>query len=76
MGENIDTAQLIALPVNEKLELIELLWDSIERARDAVALPGWHLEEIDQRLKAHEADPAGGAPWPDARDRILKRLER
>ena len=59
---------LQALPVADRLRLIEDLWDSI--AADALPLPGWHRHEIDRRLDALDSASSVGVPWAEARARI------
>jgi putative addiction module component (TIGR02574 family) len=65
-----DIAGLRALPVAERLKLIEDLWDSIETDADALALPDWHRAEVDRRLDALDAGTSVGAPWEEVRRRI------
>jgi putative addiction module component (TIGR02574 family) len=62
---------LNALPVADRLKLIEDLWDSIEAAAsDPLPLPDWHRNEIDRRLDALDAGASIGAPWSEVRGRI------
>jgi putative addiction module component (TIGR02574 family) len=66
-----DFAELRALPVADRLKLIEDLWDSIETDAEALPLPDWHRAEIDRRLDALETDASVGAPWEKVRRRIV-----
>ena len=70
MTDKSTTAELTCLPVSERLELIEQLWDSI--GGEAVALPfsDWHRDEIDARIDALERGNSVGASWDDVRRRI------
>jgi putative addiction module component (TIGR02574 family) len=54
---NTDVAQILRLPVEERLRLVELIWESL--SADAVALPlsEAHRAAIDERLAEHERDP-------------------
>jgi putative addiction module component (TIGR02574 family) len=70
MTQRLDPAELRALPVDERLKLIEDLWDSIAADADAVPLPDWHRAEIDRRLDALDAGASVGAPW----DEVLRRI--
>ncbi len=37
---------LVALPVNEKLDIIEQLWDSLTSVeKDSLPVPAWHRDE-------------------------------
>jgi putative addiction module component (TIGR02574 family) len=69
-------AELLKLDVPARLELIEELWDSI--ANDPVAVSQMPVTEaerqlLDERLRAHQSDPAAARPWAQVRDEILKR---
>ena len=70
MSEKATTAELTRLPVSERLELIEQLWDSIDAEADALPLSDWQHEEIDVRIDALERGASVGAPWDEVRRRI------
>ena len=72
MGD-IKTSDILAMSVEQRLDLIERVWDTLVDTPDKVPVPAWHLEAIDQALDAHERDPEAGASWDDVRQRILKR---
>jgi len=55
------------LTVQQRLELIGELWDSIPDSIDALPVPEWHREELDRRLAAADADPDATIPWEDIR---------
>jgi putative addiction module component (TIGR02574 family) len=69
-----DIAELRALPVADRLKLIEDLWDSIERDAEALPLPDWHRAEIDRRLDTLETGASVSAPWEEVRRRIVGKL--
>jgi putative addiction module component (TIGR02574 family) len=60
------------LTVEQRLELIGELWDSIPDSVDALPLSDWHREELDRRLAAADAQPEAAIPW----EIIKKRLRR
>ena len=70
MSGHFDATELRALPVAERLKLIEDLWDSIETDAEVLPLPDWHRAEIDRRLDALDTGAAVGAPWEEVRRRI------
>jgi putative addiction module component (TIGR02574 family) len=43
--------QLSRLPVSERLELVQELWDSIEGTRDELPIQEWHRELVNARLR-------------------------
>ncbi|MEX0778723.1 MAG: addiction module protein [Balneolales bacterium] len=57
--------QLSKLNKNEKLLLVEALWDSIASDPEDVELPANHKAIIEERLKTFEEDKAKGADWDD-----------
>lgn len=59
------------LSPQQRLELIELIWDSLPDNTPFVP-PEWHLRELEQRVAAAEADPGAAEPW----EQVLARLSR
>ena len=59
-----------AWSVEDRLQLIGDIWDSLEAPLD---LSDAHREELDRRLDAADSDPSGGLPWEEVRRRLLAR---
>jgi putative addiction module component (TIGR02574 family) len=57
------------LPPEDRLELLELLWDSL--GEGTFSPPDWHIRELERRRAAAEADPAAGVPWGEFKARWL-----
>ena len=70
MSQHTAITDLIGLPVTERLELIEQLWDSLDSEAGALPLPDWHREEIDKRIDALDDGTSKGATWDEVRRRI------
>ena len=62
------------LPVSERIQLVEDLWDTIVEDSPVMGLSPEHIAELDRRLDALEAQPRAGTPWEIARERILASL--
>lgn len=62
------------LPVSERIQLVEDLWDTIARDAPEIELSRSHIAELDGRLDALEAQPEAGTPWNIARERVLAGL--
>ena len=62
------------LPVSERIQLVEDLWDTIAKDSSAIGLTPEHIAELDRRLDDLEAHPESGTPWNIARERILASL--
>ncbi|HEX4998271.1 MAG TPA: addiction module protein [Terriglobia bacterium] len=53
------------LSPDERLELIEELWDSLTERPDALALTGAQRDELDRRVDEMDREGTLGEPWPD-----------
>ena len=67
-----DIAEILQLPVEERLRLVQLIWDSVAAEPSALPLGDAHRAVIDQRLADHEADPDDIA----TRDEVLAEARR
>jgi putative addiction module component (TIGR02574 family) len=65
--------QLFKLSAAERLDLIEELWDSISDGDAALMLTEQQREDLERRLAEADADPTGGSPWEEVRERIRQR---
>jgi putative addiction module component (TIGR02574 family) len=74
--KTIPVADLLELPVTERIRLVELLWDSIAAVPDEVSIPDELKAELNRRLAEFEADPEAGSSWEEVRSRILRRAWR
>jgi putative addiction module component (TIGR02574 family) len=67
-------AKLRALPLDERLRLVEDLWDSIAADQSALPLTEQQKSELDRRLNAYEADGSHGRPAEEVISRIRSKL--
>ena len=65
-------AEILALPVEERVRLVEAIWDSISAVPDALPLTQWQKDELDRRLAEFEADPDSGATLEEVFARIRR----
>jgi hypothetical protein len=68
-----DIPALREAPIVSKLELVDELWAEITAKSDSLPLPAWHERALDQSLAEYQANPREGRPWPEVRDRLLKK---
>lgn len=64
------------LPVQERIKLVEDIWDSIADEQDEFSLTSAQKRELDRRLELMEKNPARAISWEEAKQRILKRVKR
>ena len=70
---NVTTQDFKNLPLSERIQLVEDIWDSI--AEDTAAKPFFvaqDVAEFQQRLAAHQQDPASSVPWENVRAQLFK----
>jgi putative addiction module component (TIGR02574 family) len=68
---NIHTLGIDQLSIQDRLELIEQIWDSLPEQVSQEELPGWHQAELDKRRARAAESPGEGRPWRE----VLNRLE-
>ena len=68
------TAYLRNLPIEERIRLVEDIWDSIATDQGALPLTDEQKEELDRRLNAYESDGLKGRLAGEAISDIRKRL--
>jgi putative addiction module component (TIGR02574 family) len=70
MSVTLEQFGLNDLPPEDRLTLLELLWDSLDEG--TLSPPEWHLRELERRRAAAEANPGAGVPWAEFKARWLK----
>lgn len=73
MSISLKSLGIERLSVEERLALVEELWDSIA---EATPLTDAQRAELDRRLAAHEASPDDVVPWEQVKASITARLGR
>ena len=58
------------LPISERLQLVEDLWDSIARDLESVPLPGSLKAEMNRRMEAYLEDPSTSVSLEEVRRRM------
>jgi putative addiction module component (TIGR02574 family) len=72
MTTHTATAEYMKLPVSERIQLVEDIWDSIAAdAPDAVSLTQEQKEELHRRVAAHRNDPSTAVPWDQVRSKLF-----
>jgi hypothetical protein len=73
----MSTVDLESLPVEEKLKLMESLWDSLCRPSvpDDLRMPAWHAHVLEERERRLTSGEDGVSPWAEAKERIRTRIK-
>lgn len=70
--KSLPVAEILELPIAERMRLVEIIWDSITAVPEAVPVSDDLKADLDRRLAEFEADPEAGLPWNEVRERILQ----
>ena len=62
---------LDTLSVQEKVRLLESVWESLCSKSGDVRSPEWHREVLETRKQRLEEGRATVSPWKEAKDRLL-----
>jgi putative addiction module component (TIGR02574 family) len=63
--------ELSRLNKNEKIILVEALWDSIASDPEQVDVPEHHKSILEERLQTLDKDIANGKSWDKIREKYL-----
>jgi putative addiction module component (TIGR02574 family) len=64
------TIDIANLSAEERLRLLEELWDSLSATPEAIPLTNAQPEELDRRLDDLDRDGPAGIPWEEVLRRI------
>lgn len=70
--------EIHAMTIEEKYELLDMLWESLERedyADDAEEETEEEVELLRERLEEYKVDPSKGIKWENLKDELLKQRD-
>jgi putative addiction module component (TIGR02574 family) len=76
MSVSIKSLGIDRLGVEDRLALIEQIWDSMPADSAAVALTDAQRAELDRRIADHEANPDDVVSWEEVKTSVAERLKR
>jgi putative addiction module component (TIGR02574 family) len=62
--------EILQLPPEERLKLVEAVWDSLVKSSESVPVPDWHRHEIDRRLDHEHMDEKANVSWDDVQAQL------
>lgn len=71
MSSNL-TEEARKLPVDERIALVEEIWDSIAEDNGCLELIEAQKQELDRRIKSSQQNPQAGRSWEDIKSEFLK----
>jgi hypothetical protein len=73
------TLPLDEMTVEEKLRVIEAVWENLLKREDEIPMPDWHLEILREREQLVAEGKASYIPWEQAKkeiDEMIRSRER
>jgi len=70
----IDAQEVTRMSVDDRLVLVEIIWDSIALDSSDLSVSANQRKELEERLARFDANPAPGSSWKDVRRRIESQL--
>lgn len=66
----ISIADILELPVQERIQLVELIWDSVAAVPEAVEVSPELKAELELRMIEFERNPESGYSWDQVKSRL------
>ena len=67
----ISAADALELTIDERIQLVAEIWDSIADHPEAVEVTPEVRALLDKRLASYREDPDSGSPWSEVKERII-----
>ena len=71
MGAMMRDLGIDRLSVEERLQLLDEIWESLDAERGRPRLTEAQQSDLERRLIDYEADPGAGSPWAEVKARLL-----
>ena len=66
--------QIDQLSLEEKLQIMEALWEDLRSRAEDMPVPQWHKDVLDTRERMIETGEASFEDWDSAKKRIAERI--
>ena len=76
MGATVKSLGIDRLNVEERMALVEEIWESIASDPNALPLSDEQRNELDRRIADHEAHPEAVVSWAEVKATALARIGR
>ncbi|HKB36649.1 MAG TPA: addiction module protein [Gemmataceae bacterium] len=76
MAPSLQKLGIDKLSIEDRLALIQAIWDSIATEPHPPLLTEAQRQELERRLAAHEANPEDVIPWEQVKAEALARFQR
>ena len=74
MSTSLETLGIDKMSTDERIALIQDIWDSLEAEQQQAPLTEAQKAELDRRLSAHQENPSAVIPWEQIKAEALARF--
>ena len=67
---SISVAEILALPVQERIHLVELIWESVAAVPQTIEVSPEVKADLAARLAEFERDPEAGYSWDQVKENL------
>ena len=60
-------------PVEDRMRLIEEVWDTLSDRGRGIVLSETHQQDLERRLDAYRDNPQTGSPWNEVKSRLQRK---
>ena len=71
---SVQVEEILNLSVQQRLLLVEEIWESIVASTEEIRLTAGQRRELDRREREHRKDPSAAKPWSEVKARLERRL--
>jgi len=69
-----DLKKILKLSVDERIHLVQTIWDSIAADTETTEISEEHKKILDERLEAHKNNPNDVVSWDEVKKSVRKIL--
>jgi len=69
----INETEVRGMPLNQKLRIMEIIWDDLCQHSEAVNSPDWHRKELEATESRRQAGLEEPMDWNEAKKTLLNR---
>jgi putative addiction module component (TIGR02574 family) len=68
-------SEALALPVPDRIALVEAIWESIAESGEVLALSPEQEAELDRRMEEYRKNPDSGIPWNTVKAELARKFK-
>jgi putative addiction module component (TIGR02574 family) len=69
--ENVSLSDVFELPVDDRIRLVQAIWDSVAKHPEQIQLTDAQRAELDRCYQEYLDNPDEGSTWPEVKARLL-----